>query len=83
VVLAWWGPYQLGARPDRVRLAGLEPRGRYLEAGTDTEHSGAALMRHGLPLPEEGASDYGSTLVRLARVPPVDGSWVAGRAWGS
>jgi alpha-galactosidase len=83
VVLAWWGPYQLGARPDRVRLAGLEPRGRYLEAGTDTEHSGAALMRHGLPLPEEGASDYGSTLVRLARVPPIDGSWVAGRAWGS
>jgi hypothetical protein len=39
-----------------------------LEEATGTEHAGAVLMHHGLPLPEERAADFGSTLTRLRAV---------------
>jgi alpha-galactosidase len=67
VLLAWWGPQPGGARPSRIRLAALDPSARYQEIGTGREHSGAALLTDGLPLPEETASTFGSTLVRLVR----------------
>jgi alpha-galactosidase len=65
VVLCWWGPAQLGTRLFRVRLAGLDPDGRYTDAGSGTEHVGAALMNVGLELP--GGGDFGSALIRLRR----------------
>jgi alpha-galactosidase len=68
VVLAWWGPHQLRPRLHRLRLAGLDPAARYLEEGTGTEHAGAVLMQHGLPLADEEASDYGSALALLRAV---------------
>jgi alpha-galactosidase len=69
VVFGWWGPHQGGLRPPRLRLCGLEPDARYLEAATGLEHQGAALMREGLALPDGAGSDYGSTLVRFTRLP--------------
>jgi alpha-galactosidase len=63
VVLAWWGPRQLGARPDRLRLAALDPAARYLDPATGTTHHGTALLHHGLPLPEP--KGFGSLLTRL------------------
>jgi alpha-galactosidase len=69
VLLAWWGPRPGGARPSRVRLAGLDAGARYLEAGSGRQHWGAALLADGLALPEETASTFGSTLVRLIRQP--------------
>jgi len=65
VVLCWWGPAQLGGRLFRVRLAGLDPDARYADAGSGTEHAGAALMNVGLDLP--GGGDFGSALIRLRR----------------
>jgi alpha-galactosidase len=66
-VLAWWGPHQGSARPGRLRLAGLEPRARYLDAANGHEHLGAVLMQEGLPLPSGAGSDFGSTLVTFNR----------------
>jgi len=68
VVLCWWGPTQIGVRPDVVRLAGLDPTVRYRDASTGTEHWAATLMQQGLPLPDAPASDFGSTLIQLTRV---------------
>ncbi len=65
VVFAWWGPQPSGARPPRVRLAGLDPAARYRETGSGQEHWGAALLADGLPLPEETKYTFGSTLIRL------------------
>jgi alpha-galactosidase len=67
VVLGWWGPRQCGARPGRIRLAGLEAGARYRDSGSGRQHWGSALMAEGLVLPEERASTFGSTLVRLVR----------------
>ena len=70
VLLAWWGPQPCGARPSRIRLAGLDAAARYRDAASGQRHSGAALMTQGLPLPEDTASTFGSTLVRLVRTAP-------------
>jgi alpha-galactosidase len=67
VLLAWWGPQPLGARPSRIRLAALDPAARYRDTATGQQHWGAELLTAGLPLPEETANTYGSTLIRLAR----------------
>jgi alpha-galactosidase len=67
VLLAWWGPQPCGARPSRIRLAALDAAARYRDIASGQEHWGAALMTEGLPLPEETASTFGSTLVRLIR----------------
>ena len=67
VVLVWWGPWQAGLRPARVRLAGLDAGARYRDAGSGRQHWGAALMAEGLVLPEERGSTFGSTLIRLVR----------------
>ena len=70
VVLAWWGPQPLAARPSRVRLAALEAGARYLDAGSGQRHWGATLMAEGIALPEETAATFGSALVRLVRLGP-------------
>jgi len=67
ILLAWWGPQPCGARPPRIRLAALDPAARYRDIASGAEHRGAALLANGLPLPEETASTFGSTLVRLIR----------------
>jgi len=67
VVLGWWGPDQCGTRMFRLRLAGLDAAASYRDEDTGTEHSGAALMNTGLPMP--GGADFGSTLIRLRRGP--------------
>ena len=68
VLLAWWGPQPRGARPSRIRLAALDPAARYRDAATGHQYWGAELRTDGLPLPEETASTFGSTLTRLARL---------------
>jgi alpha-galactosidase len=68
VVLSWWGPHQGGIRPPRLRLAGLDPDARYLEAGSGVEHRGVTLMQDGLALPDGAGSAFGSTLIRLSRL---------------
>jgi alpha-galactosidase len=67
VVLGWWGPRQGRARPDRIRLAGLDADARYRDIGSGQQHWGAALMAAGLAFPPEPASTFGSTLVHLVR----------------
>jgi alpha-galactosidase len=67
VLLAWWGPQPCGGRPPRIRLAALDPAARYRDTATGRQHWGAALLADGLPLPEETASTFGSTLVHLIR----------------
>jgi alpha-galactosidase len=68
VVLGWWGPHQLEARPYRLPLEGLEPGARYRDLDTGLEHWGAALSREGIVLPGGTGGDFGSALIRLARV---------------
>jgi alpha-galactosidase len=68
VVLCWWGPRQCGARPTRIRLAGLDAGARYRETGSGQPHWGSALMAEGLVLPEERGSNFDSTLVHLVRL---------------
>jgi Glycosyl hydrolase family 36 C-terminal domain/Aldehyde dehydrogenase family len=65
VMLSWWGPQPDGVRPDRVRLAGLDADARYRDIGSGHRHWGSALMAAGLELPQESASTFGSTQVRL------------------
>jgi alpha-galactosidase len=69
VLLGWWGPQPGGARPSRVRLAGLDAGARYRDVASGERHWGAALLAEGLLLPEETASTFGSTLVHLVRQP--------------
>ncbi|MZD06884.1 alpha-galactosidase, partial [Streptomyces sp. SID5785] len=59
VVIAW-------GRDRALRLAGLSPAARYTDEATGTEHHGAALLAHGLPLrlPKEDAP---SAVVRFRR----------------
>ena len=68
VVLGWWGPHQLGARPHRLRLAGLEPGARYRDLDTSQEDCGAALMQEGIEVSGGTGGDFGSALIRLVRV---------------
>jgi alpha-galactosidase len=68
VVLGWWGPQQCGVRPGRIRLADLDAGARYRDTGSGQQHWGSALMAEGLTLPDETASTFGSTLVRLVRL---------------
>jgi alpha-galactosidase len=70
VVLGWWGPHQVDARPHRLRLADLKSGARYLDPGTGRPYWGAELMREGLALPAEAGLDFGSMLVKLVRVAP-------------
>jgi alpha-galactosidase len=65
VLLCWWGPGQLRGRLFRLRLAGLDPDARYVDADTGAEHLGAALMNVGLDQP--GGADFGSALIRMRR----------------
>jgi alpha-galactosidase len=67
VVLGWWGPHQVGERPHRLRLAGLEPDARYRELDTGLEHWGATLMQQGIALPGGSGGDFGSALISLVR----------------
>ncbi|MER6000512.1 alpha-galactosidase [Nonomuraea angiospora] len=64
VVLAWHGPVAFGTPIAPLRLAGLDPDGRYRDEDTGAVHHGAVLMSRGLPpLTPNGA--YASTLLRL------------------
>jgi alpha-galactosidase len=67
-VLAWWGPQQCDVPPGRIRLAGLDGAARYQDTGSGQQHWGSVLMAEGLVLPQETASTFGSTLVRLVRL---------------
>jgi alpha-galactosidase len=67
VLLAWWGPQPCGARPSRIRFAALNPAGRYRDTATGHQYLGAELLTNGIPLPEDTAHTYGSTLIRLTR----------------
>jgi alpha-galactosidase len=75
VVLGWWGPHQLGARPDRLRLAGLHSGARYRDLDTGQEQRGAVLMQEGIELPGGTGGDFGSALTRLVRVPSLVAAW--------
>jgi alpha-galactosidase len=68
VLLAWWGPRSCDSRPSRIRLAALDPAARYRDTATGQQHLGAELLATGLPLPEETAHTYGSTLSCLVRL---------------
>ena len=70
VLLAWWGPQPGGARPPRIRLAGLDPAARYRDTASGEQHWGAALLADGLILPEATKYTFGSTLIRLVRALP-------------
>jgi hypothetical protein len=70
VLLGWWGPQPGGARPRRIRLAGLDAGASYRDVASGERHWGATLLTDGLTLPEETASTFGSTLVRLVRDQP-------------
>jgi alpha-galactosidase len=65
LVLAWWGVRHFGPVPGRLRLAGLDPDARYLDAATGDRRGGAELMGTGLEL--SGPLDFGSQLVHLVR----------------
>jgi alpha-galactosidase len=67
VLLAWWGPQPCGARPSRIRLAAVDPAARYTDTAAGHQYWGAELLTDGLPLPEDTAHTYGSTLIRLTR----------------
>ena len=64
VVLAWRGPVAHGTPLVPLRLAGLDPLGRYRDEDTGQLHHGALLMSAGL-LPDLPAGDYASALIRL------------------
>jgi alpha-galactosidase len=68
VVLAWWGPQQLAARPSRIRLAALDPAARYQDAASGQRHWGSELLAAGLELPPQNPSTFGSALVHLIRL---------------
>ncbi|MEV7085105.1 alpha-galactosidase [Streptomyces sp. NPDC093085] len=59
VVIAW-------GQDRSLRLTGLSPTARYVDEATGTEHHGAVLLTHGLPLHLPG-EDTPSTLIRLRR----------------
>ncbi|MGY0019665.1 alpha-galactosidase [Streptomyces sp. cg35] len=59
VVIAW-------GRDRTLRLAGLSPSGVYVDDATGTEHAGATLLTHGLPL-RLPVGDRPSAVVRLTR----------------
>jgi alpha-galactosidase len=54
--------------PERpIRLDGLAPAGRYTDADSGREHSGAVLLAHGL-VPGLPTGDFASLVVRLNRI---------------
>lgn len=70
VVAAWNtgrldGAPLMPGRPDRLRLRGLDPAARYLDAATGTLYSGAHLRHSGLPLSWSAGHD--AELVVLTR----------------
>jgi hypothetical protein len=71
VVPGWWGPDLPGGGRHRLRLAGLKPGARYLDSATGRQHWGAELMQEGIAPPFDAGLDFGSVLIRLARVAPL------------
>jgi alpha-galactosidase len=66
VVLAWRPLARYGLSEPLLRLAGLDPDARYQEVGSDTIHSGAVLLHHGLALGLP-TGDQASCLLHLRR----------------
>ena len=71
VVLVWRPAAGFAAcrtPPPPLRLHGLDPDARYRDEDTGAQWSGATLGAFGLPVPDLGAGDHASALVRLRRV---------------
>jgi alpha-galactosidase len=71
IVLAWnsgdlTGLPLLPGRPDRLRLRGLDPAARYVDAVSGVEYSGAHLLHAGLPC--GWRADFDADAVVLRRV---------------
>lgn len=67
VVLAWCPVRRFGHHPGPLRLTALDPDARYRDQDTGAVHSGAVLLRAGLPLALPDG-DHASTLVHLIRI---------------
>jgi alpha-galactosidase len=66
VVLAWRAAPQHGQPEPALRLSGLDPAVRYVDAKTGAEHHGAVLLHHGLAV-DLPPGDHASALVHLVR----------------
>jgi alpha-galactosidase len=66
VVLAWRAAPQHGQPEPALRLSGLDPAARYVDARTGAEHHGAVLLHHGLAV-DLPPGDHASALVHLVR----------------
>ncbi|GAA2564332.1 alpha-galactosidase [Winogradskya consettensis] len=67
VVLAWCPTRPFGHSPGALRLTALDPGASYRDQDTGAVHSGAVLMRSGLPLALPDG-DHASVLVHLVRI---------------
>jgi alpha-galactosidase len=67
VVLAWCPARPFGHDPGPLRLTALDPDATYRDQDTGAVHSGAALLRSGLPL-ALADGDHASVLVHLVRI---------------
>ncbi|GIM97492.1 alpha-galactosidase [Paractinoplanes toevensis] len=67
VVLAWCPSQPFGHAPGPLRLTALDPDATYRDQDTGAVHSGAVLLRSGLPLALP-AGDHASALVHLVRI---------------
>ena len=68
VVFGWRQQVSFAIPTQPLRLAALDRSARYRDARTGTEHHGAVLLEHGLPLPLP-AGDWSSAVVHLVRLP--------------
>ncbi|MFG1711085.1 alpha-galactosidase [Nonomuraea sp. M3C6] len=68
VVLAYRVTARFGHPAEGLRLATLDPAGRYRDEDTGHVHHGAVLLSHGLDL-DLPPGDHASVLVRLTREP--------------
>jgi alpha-galactosidase len=66
VILAWCPSRPFGHSPGPLPLTAVEADADYRDLDTGATHSGAALLRRGLPL-DLPAGDHASVLVRLRR----------------
>ncbi|GIF23020.1 alpha-galactosidase [Actinoplanes tereljensis] len=67
VVLAWCPSRPFGHQPGPLRLTALDPGASYRDQDTGAVHSGAVLLRSGLPLALPDG-DHASVLVHLVRI---------------
>jgi alpha-galactosidase len=67
VVLAWCPSRPFGHDPGPLRLTALDPAATYRDQDTGAVHSGAVLLRSGLPLALPDG-DHASVLVHLVRI---------------